>query len=152
MAEAGKPGDRVNEVIGELAPRGGDRLYRSAIAQTAASQTRLLAECLTAAEAADRLGIPAARMRRMLRRRELVATKAAGRWLVLPSQFDGSRLVRNISVVAQALPADLALLGAANWLALPNSDLELSDRPVSPLQWLRAGGDPEVAAELARDL
>ncbi len=72
--------------------------------------------------------------------------------MVLGSQFKGDRLVPNIEAVARALPRDIAFLAIANWLTAPNIDLEIKDRPVSPLRWLSAGGDPEVVAALAREL
>ncbi len=127
-------------------------LCRRVRARTAEWQARLLAQCLTTTEAADLLGLPVARVRHMLRRRELVATKAFGRWHILPWQFDGPRLVPKMPVVAQAIPPDLSFLAAANWVSLPNSDLEVNGEPVSPLEWLRSGGDAELAAELARAL
>lgn len=143
---------RPDVIFGAIPSRGDKALYRQARARTIAANARLLATCLTTTDVADRLGIPVERVRKMLRRRELVATKVGGRWLALPAQFEGSSLVPNIAVVARAMPPDLPLLAAANWLSLRHSDLEEADRTVSPLDWLRLGGDPDVAAALARDL
>jgi hypothetical protein len=38
------------------------------------------------------------------------------------------------------------------WFTCPNADLAVDDVSHSPLDWLRAGGDPAEASALAADL
>ena len=51
-----------------------------------------------------------------------------------------------------ALPADLHPVAVYNWFTLPDPDLTWQGEPLSPLDWLRSGGDPAPAAAIAADL
>ena len=125
-----------------------DRVRAATVAQTAV----LLASTLTVAETADRLGVDADRVRQMLADRSLIASKDDGEWRILDLQISGDRLVPNLAVVARAFPEGMPLLAIANWLTIPEADLEVEGDAVSPLEWLSAGGDPERVAHLASDL
>lgn len=125
-----------------------DRVRAITVAQTAA----LYASTLTVAEAAERLRVDPSRIRQMLSERSLLATKDTREWRILDLQFGGDRLVPNIAVVARDFPDGMPLLAIANWLTSPKADLEVEGAPVSPLEWLSAGGDPERVARLAGDL
>jgi hypothetical protein len=96
--------------------------------------------------------VDSSRVRQLLSDRQLLAIKAGGEWRILDIMFIGSRLVPNIGLVVQAFPRELPVLAAATWLTIPESDLELDGKPVSPLEWLRAGGDAERTSRLAADL
>lgn len=120
--------------------------------RTAAETAALLTTALTTAQAAQRLGVDASRIRQLLAGRELLAIKEGGEWRILELQFADGRLVPNISVVVRALPPRLPLLAAANWLRTPEPDLEFEGQPLSPIEWLSAGGDPERARALAAEL
>jgi len=43
-------------------------------------------------------------------------------------------------------------VSAWRWLTLPNQDLELEGQSVSPLDWLKSGGNIELVRSLAEDL
>ena len=120
--------------------------------RTATDTVALLATSLTTAEAARRLGVDPSRIRQLLAERRLLATKDGGEWRLLDLQFEQDRLVPNIGPVVESLPVGLPVLAAANWLATPNPDLEVHGKPVTPLDWLRSGGDPALVVELTTDL
>jgi excisionase family DNA binding protein len=137
---------------GGLVPPRDAQVYDQVRAKTVADLADLLATALSLSEAAQRLGVDSSRVRQLLSDRQLLAIKAGGEWRILDIMFIGPRLVPNIGVVVQALPRELPVLAAATWLTTPNSDLELDGKPVSPLEWLRAGGDARRARRLAADL
>ncbi len=125
-----------------------DRVRAKTLAQTALLQ----ASTLTVGDVAHRLGVDRSRIRQMLADRSLIASKDGGEWRILDLQFVDDRLVANIAGIARALPEGMPLLAIANWLTMPEADLEVEGTPVSPLEWLSAGGDPERVARLASDL
>ena len=47
------------------------------------------------------------------------------------------------------LPADLHPLSVAGFLTTPQPDLRIGGRPVSPLEWLRSGGDVDPVLSVA---
>lgn len=120
--------------------------------RTATDMVALLATSLTTAEAARRLGVDPSRVRQLLSERRLLATKDGGEWRLLALQFADDRLIPNIGAVIESLPAGMPVLAATNWLTTPESDLEVGGRPVTPLDWLRSGGDPARVVELTADL
>jgi len=126
--------------------------YDRVRAETAAATAALLAQSLTTAEVAERLGVDPSRVRQLLAARQLLASRDGGEWRIPGLQFTGDRLVPNIGTVVQALPAELPLYGAATWLTSPDPDLEFRGQAVSPIEWLSAGGDPDRVSALAADL
>ncbi len=137
---------------GGLNPSASLDAYNLARARTAAQTGALLASSMSVAEAADRLGVDASRVRQLLAEHALLGVKDGGEWRILDIQFQGARLVPNLGRVAKALPIGIPPLGVVNWLTVPDPDLEIADEPVSPLEWLSSGGDPERVAALAADL
>ena len=115
----------------------------------------LLATARPVAEAARLLGVDPSRVRQRLGERSLYGLKTPRGWRLPAFQFDldqPDRLVPGIGGVLAALPPDLHPVAVYNWLTLPDPDLAWGDEPVSPLDWLRSGGDPAVVAALAADL
>jgi excisionase family DNA binding protein len=123
-----------------------------ALVATATEYARLLAHAGTVGEVAQRIGVTPGRVRQMLRARELFAIREGETWRVPWFQFDGDRPVRGLDRIIRVLPSDLHPVAVFNLLTLPDPDLELHDRPVSPLEWLRSGADPTPIVELAADL
>jgi excisionase family DNA binding protein len=113
---------------------------------------RWRATSLTAREAAARLGVEQSRVRQMLGERSLLGFKDGNEWRLLELQFADDQLVPNIRQVVRALPAELPISAAANWLMTPEPDLELDGEPVSPLRWLTEGGPADPVVALAADL
>jgi len=126
--------------------------YDEVRARTAAQTAALLATSLSTAQAAKRLGVDSSRVRQMLGDRSLLGMKDGSAWRILEIQFEGRGLVPNVRKVARAIPEGLPLLGVVNWLTTPEPDLEFDGQPLSPLQWLSAGGDAESVSALAADL
>jgi hypothetical protein len=137
---------------GGLAPTADQGAYERVRARTAAEMAALLADALSTADAASRIGVDPSRVRQLLAERRLLATRDGGEWRVLDVQFTDDGLVPNIGAVVSALPEGLPPLAAAMWLRTPEPDLEVAGEPVSPIAWLSAGGDPERVRPLAADL
>ena len=135
-------------------------------ADFAARFATLLADSEDVAEVAARLGVTRARVRQRALERSLLAIREADEWRFPRLQFgaaggDGDRdggaagagaPIRGLPAVAMALPLDLHPVEAWRFLTEPSTDLELGDRPVSPLDWLRSGGAPEPVVAIAREL
>lgn len=123
-----------------------------AVVATATDYARLLADSGTVREVAKRISLTEGRVRQMLRARELFALRESEAWRVPWFQFDGDRPVRGLDRVIRELPPDIHPVAVFRLLTSPNPDLELEDRPASPLEWLRSGADPSPIVELAADL
>jgi hypothetical protein len=122
------------------------------VIETAAEFAHLLADSGSVRDVARRMGLTEGRVRQLLRARELFALREEESWRVPWFQFDLHRPVRGLNRVIPELPPDMHPVAVYRLLTLPNSDLELEDRPVSPLTWLRSGADPAPIVELAADL
>jgi len=116
----------------------------------------LMGSALTVAQAAKRLGVNAARIRQRLSgpRRTLYGIKRDGEWWLPRFQFARRGLLSGIGDVVAALDPGLHPVAVSRWLTTPNPDLvwDGEDQPLSPLDWLRAGGDPEEVSALASHL
>ncbi len=137
---------------GGLAPSTDQGTYERVRARTAADLAVLLASALSTADAATRMGVDPSRVRQLLGERRLLAMRHGSEWRILDLQFTAHGLVPNIGSVVAALPDGLPPLAAAMWLRTPEPDLEVAGEPVSPIEWLTAGGDPERVRPLAADL
>ena len=137
---------------GGLAPTADLGAYQRVRVRTAAALTALMASALSTSEAATRLGVDASRVRQLLADRRLLAAREGGEWRILDVQFTDRGLVPNIGTVVASLPAEIPPLAAASWLTVPEPDLEVAGRAMSPIEWLSAGGDPERVSALAADL
>jgi hypothetical protein len=120
--------------------------------ETAARFAALLADSDDVAAVAQRLGVTRARVRQRALERSLLAIREADEWRFPRAQFGDAAPIRGLPAVSLALPLDLHPVAAWRFLAEPNGDLELDDRPVSPIDWLRSGGSPEAVVAIAREL
>ena len=113
----------------------------------------LLLDSLSVDQVARRLGRDVSRIRQRMRDRSLWALAGEGGARLPLVQFadDGSE-IPGMGRVLQALPADLHPVSVLRWLTRPKPDLRLPDVPVSPRDWLLAGGQPDEAVALAEDL
>ena len=137
---------------GGLAPVADEDVVTRVRARTASELAILLSRALTTAETAARLGVDPSRVRQLLAERRLLGVRQGGEWRVLDLQFTDHGLVPNIGTVLTALPEGMPPLVAASWLRTPEPDLRMAGAAVSPVEWLTAGGDPALAAQLAADL
>jgi hypothetical protein len=69
------------------------------------------------------------------------------RWQVVA----GTRLA-GVAELVRSLRPGIHPLTVDRWAHSPNVDLEIDGEPVSPLVWLRTGGDPQMTARLAAAL
>lgn len=123
------------------------------IVKTATGLAVLEAKASTASDVARALRVTAARVRQRAQERTLYALRVDDEWRFPHWQFDEeARPLPGIPKVVAALPPRLHPLAVFRFMTEPNTDLELSDKPVSPLEWLRAGGEPEPVAAIAREL
>ena len=107
-----------------------------------------------AEEVAAGLGITASRVRQKRLAGELWAIPDGKTWVFPVMQFETSadggprRQVRGLARLFQALPDDLHPAAVAGFLRTPQPDL-FHDRSMTPLEWLRDGGDVDQAVAAA---
>lgn len=112
-----------------------------------AAQAVLRESALTAAEAADRLGVDASRVRHRIAAGRLVGWKDRGGWRLPVWQFAGRGVLPGLETVLAATPSDQPPLVVASFMNTPQHDLAIGEQPSTPRDWLLAGGDPERVAE-----
>lgn len=121
-------------------------------ARTVAEQAVLRDTALSVGQAAERVGVDASRIRHRINERRLIGWKDRGGWRLPAWQFDDDDVLPELEAVLVAMPLDQPALVLANFMTTPQEDLELGDRPVSPREWLLAGGSPHPVAALAAEL
>ena len=130
------------------------KLAGDPLAATTVQFAALVSTSLTTKEAAKRLSIPESRTRQMIARHTLYSVLLNSRRRIPAFQFAQSGgLVPNITKVNAALPEDLHPVEVQAWYTQPHVDLFLGDdvdARVSPLDWLRSGGEVNRLTQLAR--
>lgn len=135
----------------DLSPRGPSD--PDIAARTAASLVLMEARAATVEEVAAALNVSRARIRQRALERSLYALREGDEWRFPRWQFDDhGRPIPGIARVVSELPRGVHPVAVWRFLSEPIPDLEISDQAVSPLQWLRGGGDPEPVAAIAREL
>ncbi len=129
---------------------------RDPLAETAVQYAAIIESSLTTKEAAERLDIPESQVRQMIARRTLYSILLNNRRFIPIFQFEkDGPLVPNIIKVNKALPPDLHPVEVYEWYTQANPDLFVGDdidATVSPLSWLRGGGDLKWLVTLVRRL
>lgn len=125
------------------------------LAETAVRFAAIIESSLSTKEVGERLGFGAGRIRQMVADRTLYSILLEGRRYVPIFQFvkGGKRLVPNIGRVNAALNPAPHPVEVLDWYTTANPDLFIGDdidRTASPLEWLKAGNDPEPVARLAK--
>lgn len=131
----------------DLAPMGEDE--SDPRARAVAEQAVLRDTALSVPRAAERLGVDASRVRHRIGDRRLIGWKDRGGWRLPAWQFSDDDVLPGLETVLAAMPADQPDLVLANFMTTPQADLELGDRPVTPREWLLAGGGAQRVADLA---
>jgi hypothetical protein len=110
----------------------------------------ILASALTVGQAAERLGIHPSRLRHRLADRTIYGIRIPSGWRIPAFQFEGDRMIPGLEQVLPRLDRGVHPLSAYRWLTLPDPGLHLDEdeTPVSPIDWLRAGGDPTTVTNL----
>jgi excisionase family DNA binding protein len=134
----------------DLRPPG--RAGQAVLARTAAEYVAMLDDALSVAQAAKRLRVDQSRIRQLLSNGSLYGVKVRGEWRLPTFQFTARGTVPGIQEPLRALPGDLHPIAVLEWFRNPDPDLEIEDDPVSPLDWLRSGGDPARVSAIAADL
>ena len=119
------------------------------IAGLAAAHAELVSRWLAVAAVAKRLGVDTSRVRQRIYARSLYGFKHQSTWLVPAFQLRRRKLVPGLDAVLTALAPTLHPVAVSRWFTTPNADLVLGDAAVSPIDWLAAGGSPELAQDLA---
>jgi len=127
------------------------------LADTAAKFAAIIESSLTSGKVGERLGFAGGRIRQMVADRTLYSILLDGRRFVPIFQFarGAKRLLPNITRVNAVLNPELHPVEVFDWYVSPNPDLFVGDdieRTVSPLDWLKAGNDPEPVVRLAKAL
>jgi hypothetical protein len=125
-----------------------EQAYARVTLEAAGHTARLLSTAYSAREVADLLGVTDSRVRQRRGDRTLWAIEDGGGWVFPSLQFEdavGRRgQIRHLDQVLPAIPTDLHPLAVARLLTTAQPDLIVDGQQVSPLQWLRDGGDVEV--------
>jgi hypothetical protein len=140
----------LKAVKADLSPRGAREA--DPLVPGAAAYAALLADALTVAEVAARLGIDDSRVRHRLKECQLIGIRRSQGWLLPAYQFgaDG-RLLPGIERVAAAIGGSHPVV-LARFLATPQPDLVVERRKLTPRQWLEGGGDPQRVVAMVRTL
>jgi hypothetical protein len=122
--------------------------------EIAGHTAHLAVTAFTAEEVATGLGISASRVRQKRLAGEMWAISDGQTWVFPVLQFETgdnkgpTRQIRGLDRVFKALPADLHPVAVAGFLRTPQPDL-FHGRPMTPIEWLRDGGDVDQAIDAA---
>jgi hypothetical protein len=161
--EAGEPEREFTTEEAEVLQRGGldlssddDENREDALGVTAVRYALMLASALSTAEAADRLGVSEGRVRQRLKEGSLYGVRTPKGHRLPAFQFtDTGGEVPNVGALLRPLDGDLHPVAVENWFTLPDPDLYLDgndENPISPREWLLAGGSPGAVVPPAGDL
>ncbi|HTY33745.1 DNA-binding protein [Mycobacterium sp.] len=130
-----------------------DRAYARVTIETLGRIARLISTAYSGRRVAELLGVNESRVRQRRADRTLWAIQDRGRWVFPALQFEdeaGRRgQIRGLDELLQVLPADLHPVSVAGFLTTPQPDLRVGGEPVSPLDWLRSGGDVRLVLSVA---
>lgn len=130
-----------------------EQAYARVTVETLGRTARLISTACSAKDVAELLGVNESRVRQRRSDRTLWAIEDRGGWVFPALQFEdeaGRRgQIRELGQVLRVLPADLHPLSVAGFLTTPQADLRLGGQPVSPLDWLRSGGDVRPVLSVA---
>ncbi len=118
-------------------------------ARTVAEQAVMRDTALSVNQAATRIGVDSSRIRHRIGSGQLVGWKDRGGWRLPAWQFTTADVLPGLESVLLAVPIDQPALVLAKFMTTPQEDLLLGDRPVSPREWLMAGGSADRVATQA---
>lgn len=122
------------------------------VARGLARSQQFREEALTVAKAAKKLKVSDGRVRQLIAAGSVMSIPNGEGAHLLPAwQFAGDRLLPGLDEVTKAA-AGLHPLTLAGFMARSDVDFEIEGEPVSPIEWLVAGGDPTVVAGLVAGL
>jgi hypothetical protein len=122
-----------------------ERAYARVTVETLGRTARLISTAYAANDVAELLGVNESRVRQRRADRTLWAIQDRGGWVFPALQFEdepGRRgQIRELDQVFKVLPTNLHPIAIVGFLTAAQADLRIGDQPVSPLDWLRSGGD-----------
>lgn len=118
-------------------------------ARAVAEQAVLHDSALTVGEAARTIGVDNSRVRHRLAAGRLMGWKDRGGWRLPRWQFTDHGVLPGLEQVIAALPEDQPALVIAAFMTTPQEDLMARSQPITPVEWLASGGDPQRVARLA---
>lgn len=121
-------------------------------ARTVAEHAVLRDTALSVGQAAEHVGVDTSRIRHRVSSNRLIGWKDRGGWRLPAWQFTDQDVLPGLETVLAAMPSDQPALVLANFMTNPIEDLDLGGTPVSPREWLMAGGDANRVADIARAL
>lgn len=121
--------------------------------RTATSLAVMEVKAAPVAEVATALSVTRARIRQRAVERTMYAVRVDDEWRFPRWQFDDAgQPLPGLGGVVSAFPLDVHPVAIERFMSEPSPDLEILDEAVSPIEWLRSGGDPEPIAAVAREL
>lgn len=121
-------------------------------APSVAAHAVLAESALSVSGAAERLGIDPSRIRHRLAAHRLSGWKEQGGWRLPAWQFTADGVLPGLAQVLAEVGEHQPALVLAAFMTSPQDDLQVGEDPVTPRQWLLAGGDPRPVAALAATL
>jgi hypothetical protein len=130
---------------------------KDAVQATTQLYKELETTSLSVEQAAEKLGVNDSRVRQRLLAKQpsLYGIKRGRSWLLPAFQFEAEGLVPGLDAVIAQVPKTAHPVSVYRWFTSPHQDLYLDDSesvPVTPLDWLKTGGDPKRLAELAGEI
>jgi hypothetical protein len=132
-----------------LPVEGGEDLARAAVNRGVQAVTQVVATSLSAAEVAARADVDASTVRHWVGRGEVLSVAARGKRFPAFQFGEDGRPLPGLREVLAALPEGLHPLSVDRLMTSPDTDLVVEGRPVSPREWLLAGGDPAAVVAVA---
>lgn len=106
---------------------------------------------ITADVAAARLGVDAAEVERLRGRGDLYAFNSEGVWRYPRWQFIGNaqqHLLPHLAHLVASIPTEMHAATVLGFMRTPQRSAQIDGKPVTPVEWLTRGGDPQVLREL----
>jgi hypothetical protein len=140
--------------VGAFKDQASVRVQNDPLIRSQAQYMAVLADSLSASEAAKLLRVDVSRVRQRLRERSLFGIEYEGTWRLPRFQFEHRLVIPGLAQVLKSLPPDLFPLDIVDWFVLADPDLQLGSdaAPLSPREWLLSGRPIEAVTTFARDL
>lgn len=119
------------------------------VAGLAVATAELVSRSFTVAETAKRLGVDTSRVRQRIYAKSLYAFKHRRGWLLPAFQLRRRQIVPGLDAPVSAFSPAFHPVAVSRWFTTPNPELVIEDSSVSPIDWLAAGGAPEIVGSLA---
>lgn len=135
--------------VGDIA---NDAVARN-VARVSEEYDALLRAAMSGRQIAELLGVTPGRISQRAAQCSLYTMSGRGGAVVYPAfQVCGDRLLPGLEQVIVAIPLGANPVAVARFFRVPHPDLATSNGVLSPREWLLAGNDPHIIADLASDI